>query len=186
MPPKSSPDLSLFVADGSRFPHARQLVESLGEGLQSARSRAGNAPLTPAELRLAPWLATQLTFAGIAERLFLSMHTVKAQVTSIYRKLGVTSRTQAVERLQEAGLIDRCTRLAVGHAGSAVWLSSQPSLESRWSSILPPSPGQFHDAELCFVAMAPVTKTAAAPVSSSTENRTMSSLARSEPASRNG
>ena len=75
--------------------------------LESARSPAGSARLTPAELRLAPWLATQLPFAGVAEKLFLSIHTVKAQVTSIYRKLGVTSRTQAVEKLQEMGLIDR-------------------------------------------------------------------------------
>ena len=58
---------------------------------------AGRLPLTPAELRLLPYLQTHLTAGGIAERLFVSSHTVRAEVKSIYRKLGVCSRQDAVQ-----------------------------------------------------------------------------------------
>jgi LuxR family maltose regulon positive regulatory protein len=64
----------------------------------------GVASLTTAELRLLPLLATHLNFAEIGERLYLSRHTVKTQAVSIYRKLSASSRSQAVQRLQELGL----------------------------------------------------------------------------------
>ena len=63
------------------------------------------SPLTPAELRLLPYLQTHLTASGIAERLFISPHTVKAQVKSTYRKLGVSSRGEAVQRATAIGLL---------------------------------------------------------------------------------
>ena len=66
---------------------------------------AGRLPLTPAELRLLPYLQTHLTAGGIAERLFVSSHTVKAEVKWIYRKLGVSSRHDAVQRATAVGLI---------------------------------------------------------------------------------
>jgi LuxR family maltose regulon positive regulatory protein len=70
------------------------------------KTTRGGAKLSPAELRLLPWLATQLSFREIAEQLFVSVHTVKAQVTSIYGKLGVASRTQAVEEARRKGLLN--------------------------------------------------------------------------------
>ncbi len=62
--------------------------------------------LSVAELRLLPYLATHLTFRAIAERLFLSPHTIKTQALSIYRKLGVSSRSDAVDRARELGLLE--------------------------------------------------------------------------------
>jgi LuxR family maltose regulon positive regulatory protein len=61
--------------------------------------------LTPAELRLLPLLATQHSFPEIAEQLFVSVHTIKAQVTSIYRKLDVSSRSQAIDRARQLSLL---------------------------------------------------------------------------------
>ena len=52
-----------------------------------------------------PYLATHLTFREIAERLFLSRHTVKSHAMAIYRKLSVTSRNDAVERAGALGLL---------------------------------------------------------------------------------
>ena len=66
---------------------------------------AGTLPLTPAELRLLPYLQTHLTADMIAKRLFLSSHTVKTEVKSIYRKLGVSSRNDAVQRATAIGLL---------------------------------------------------------------------------------
>jgi len=66
---------------------------------------AGRSPLTPAELRLLPYLQTHLTAERIAERLFVSNWTVKTQVKSIYRKLGVSSRNDAVQKATTIGLL---------------------------------------------------------------------------------
>jgi LuxR family maltose regulon positive regulatory protein len=67
----------------------------------------GVSALTAAELRLIPYLHTYLTFREIAQRLFLSPHTVKSEAVSLYRKLGVSSRSAAMARAEELGLIQR-------------------------------------------------------------------------------
>ena len=65
---------------------------------------AGASSLTAAELRLLPLLSTHLSFREISERLFVSSHTVRTQAYSAYRKLGVSSRSEAVARAHELGL----------------------------------------------------------------------------------
>jgi LuxR family maltose regulon positive regulatory protein len=65
---------------------------------------AGPSSLTAAELRLLPLLSTHLSFPQIADQLSLSRHTIKTQVTSLYRKLGVSSRREAVDRLVQLGI----------------------------------------------------------------------------------
>jgi LuxR family transcriptional regulator, maltose regulon positive regulatory protein len=62
--------------------------------------------MTGAELRLLPYLATHLTFPEIGTRLFISRTTVKTEAVSIYRKLGAASRSQAIERAVEVGLLE--------------------------------------------------------------------------------
>jgi LuxR family transcriptional regulator, maltose regulon positive regulatory protein len=62
--------------------------------------------LTPAELRLLPLLATHLSFREIGERLYISRNTVKTQAIAVYRKFGVTSRSDAISRAVALGLID--------------------------------------------------------------------------------
>ena len=76
--------------------------------LSSARgsSAPGASALTAAELRLLPMLPTHLSFPQIGEEMFLSPNTVKSHAVSIYRKLGATSRSQAVTRSRELGLLE--------------------------------------------------------------------------------
>ncbi|HEX2433476.1 MAG TPA: LuxR C-terminal-related transcriptional regulator, partial [Gaiellaceae bacterium] len=62
--------------------------------------------LTAAELRLLPLLTTHLSFREIAERLYVSRNTVKSQAISVYRKLGASSRSEAIERAVHLGLVD--------------------------------------------------------------------------------
>lgn len=62
--------------------------------------------LTAAELRLLPLLTTHLSFREIAERLYVSRNTVKSQAISVYRKLGASSRSEAIERAVQLGLVD--------------------------------------------------------------------------------
>lgn len=66
----------------------------------------GASALSAAELRLLPMLSTHLSFPEMAAELFLSSHTIKSQMKSIYRKLGASSRSQAVTRARELGLLE--------------------------------------------------------------------------------
>jgi LuxR family transcriptional regulator, maltose regulon positive regulatory protein len=90
------PDLGTLPRQASQL--RSQLDQVRGEAI-------GAASLTSAELRLVPLLATHLSFREMGQRLYVSQHTVKSQVMSIYRKLGVSSRGQAVQRVQEIGLL---------------------------------------------------------------------------------
>jgi LuxR family maltose regulon positive regulatory protein len=89
------PDLGILAAQ----------FDELWSKLDTSRGgMAGVSSLTQAELRLLPLLSTHLSFRELGERLYVSQHTVKTQAMSVYRKLGVSSRGQAVQRLQELGL----------------------------------------------------------------------------------
>lgn len=75
----------------------------------SARAQSGShgpSSLTTAELRVLQYLPTHLSVAEIAERLFVSRNTVKSQTSSIYRKLGTSSRGRAVDIARDARLLD--------------------------------------------------------------------------------
>ncbi|HZM39662.1 MAG TPA: LuxR C-terminal-related transcriptional regulator, partial [Acidimicrobiales bacterium] len=65
----------------------------------------GASSLTTAELRLLPLLPTHLTYPEIGRRLYISRHTVKTQAMSVYRKLGVSSRSDAIVAMRELGLL---------------------------------------------------------------------------------
>src|SRR5499427_5365360 len=66
----------------------------------------GASSLTAAELRVLPLLSTHLQHSEIAAELFLSPLTIKTHTKSIYRKLGASSRGQAVARARELGLLE--------------------------------------------------------------------------------
>ena len=77
-------------------------TEELHAKLDTTRGRfIGASTLTTAELRLLPLLPTHLSFKEIGDRLYVSKHTAKTRAVSIYRKLGVSSRSEAINRLQE-------------------------------------------------------------------------------------
>jgi LuxR family transcriptional regulator, maltose regulon positive regulatory protein len=92
------PGLGIFVQQASA------LRAALPDGRD--QSAPGASALTAAELRLLPMLTTHMSFPEISEEMFLSRHTVKSQAGSIYRKLGASSRHQAVTRSRELGLLE--------------------------------------------------------------------------------
>jgi LuxR family maltose regulon positive regulatory protein len=92
-------------------PHMGSLNEEARELHDLVKTNTGSGgawamSLTGAELRLLPYLATYLMFPEIASRLFLSRNTVKSEAVSIYRKLGVSSRSEAIQRAVDIGLLD--------------------------------------------------------------------------------
>jgi LuxR family maltose regulon positive regulatory protein len=92
------PDLGVLSA---------QADELRAESDAAVEARDGRAStLTPAELRLLPLLATHLSFREIGEHLYVSRNTVKTQAISVYRKLGVSSRSEALERAADLGLVE--------------------------------------------------------------------------------
>jgi LuxR family maltose regulon positive regulatory protein len=68
----------------------------------------GIAPgtLTPAELRVLQYLPSRLTLPEVAAHLSVSQNTVKTHVLAIYRKLGTTSRNEAIDRARALGLVE--------------------------------------------------------------------------------
>ena len=95
---KRRPDLGTLVGE------ARALRSRLSA--EHAPVAPSASSLTAAELRVLPMLATHLSFPEIGAEIFLSPHTVKSQAMSIYRKLGASSRNQAVTRSRELGLLE--------------------------------------------------------------------------------
>jgi LuxR family maltose regulon positive regulatory protein len=89
------PDLGLLPAQAREL---RTVLDRLTGAVGGASS------LTSAELRLLPLLSTHLSLREISARLNVSRHTVKAQTSSVYRKLDVSSRREAVERTRDLGL----------------------------------------------------------------------------------
>jgi LuxR family transcriptional regulator, maltose regulon positive regulatory protein len=89
--------------DLGTLPAQAKALQSMIEVKRTSGSEGST--LTAAELRLLPYLPTHLSFREIGERLFVSAHTVKSQAISIYRKLGVTSRSGAIERARRLGLL---------------------------------------------------------------------------------
>ena len=71
----------------------------------------GDLGLTPAELRTLQYLPTHYSFREIGEQLVVSVHTVRSQAQAVYRKLGVSTRREAVERAQKRGLIETHSEL---------------------------------------------------------------------------
>lgn len=61
--------------------------------------------LTPRELEILEILPSGDTVTEIATRLFLSVATVKTHIGSIYRKLEVKNRVQAINKARKAGLL---------------------------------------------------------------------------------
>ncbi len=90
---------------------AQQIFDELGAKTWSAKARrltgrpgraakrGGKANLTPAERRVAQVVAGGATNREAAGRLFVSVRTVELHLTSVYRKLGIRSRTELAARM---------------------------------------------------------------------------------------
>jgi LuxR family maltose regulon positive regulatory protein len=83
-----------------------------GRGLADGRRQPGPSlvDVSETELRVLRYLPTNLTAAGIASEISVSVNTIKTHMRSIYMKLGAHSRTQAVEYARDLGLVGRTAR----------------------------------------------------------------------------
>ena len=93
--------------DPGRLPTIAATVE---QDLITARASAGNGHVveqpSAAELAVLRCLAAGLSRREIGEQLYISLNTVKTHIRELYRKLGATSRADAVTRAEAFGLLD--------------------------------------------------------------------------------
>jgi len=81
------------------------LLSELGMEPQAAVSGTAENPLSQRELEVLQLIALGNSNLEIADRLFISLHTVKTQARRIHSKLGVERRTQAVAKAKTLGLM---------------------------------------------------------------------------------
>ena len=90
--------------------YARQLLDAMAGQAGRATGPAARfglvEPLSKRELEVLGLIAEGLSNKDLAERLFVSPQTAKVHVRNIYSKLDVSSRTQAVARARQLGLLD--------------------------------------------------------------------------------
>ena len=91
------------LPDAGIFP---DLLESQERKLRSRTPREGqlNGELTERELDVLRLLGSELSTRQMAQSLYVAPSTVRTQVKSIYRKLGVSSRDAAVQEAHDRGL----------------------------------------------------------------------------------
>lgn len=83
----------------------RGIVEAQSFDAQSQANRALLDPLTERELEVLRLVAAGMSNREIADRLVLTVGTVKVHTQHIYQKLGVSSRTQAIAKAADIDLI---------------------------------------------------------------------------------
>ncbi|AJP54286.1 helix-turn-helix transcriptional regulator [Pseudomonas fluorescens] len=81
------------------------LLSELGMEPQAPVSGAVESPLSQRELEVLQLIALGNSNLEIADRLFISLHTVKTHARRIHSKLGVERRTQAVAKAKTLGLM---------------------------------------------------------------------------------
>ena len=91
-----------------RRPFAQKLLDRFPEEA-APRKEYGHPdlvePLSEREVEVLTLMAEGLTYHDIAERLFISVNTVRYHVKGLYGKLGVSSRAEAIARARDLNLI---------------------------------------------------------------------------------
>jgi DNA-binding NarL/FixJ family response regulator len=104
----------LKQAAAQTFAEALHEFERLGVPLWAQRARdeldrtkvgpSRSSILTPTEQRIAELATDGMTNRDVAAALFISLKTVEANLTQIYRKLGIRSRAQLAQKLRTTQL----------------------------------------------------------------------------------
>jgi LuxR family transcriptional regulator, maltose regulon positive regulatory protein len=89
--------LTVLTSPGGRYSvFAGRILERFETRLPNAHGSPTATPLTESELAVLRFLPSHMTNQEIADSLFLSINTIKTHLSSVYRKLGVLNRRQAI------------------------------------------------------------------------------------------
>jgi LuxR family maltose regulon positive regulatory protein len=84
---------------------AARILDRFDGRMPHGGGQPSGAALTESELAVLRFLPSHMTNQEIAESLFLSINTIKTHLSSVYRKLGVTSRRQAIAQGRRLDLL---------------------------------------------------------------------------------
>ena len=95
-----------FVSKDWSADEVAMAVRMVGKGMTvfGRQEEAPATPLSDREREVLTLIASGATNREIAERLYLSPHTVKEHASALYRKLGVKNRAEATRRAERLGL----------------------------------------------------------------------------------
>lgn len=102
--------LGALAARAAARPTSPEVASVLAEIAASGDDSARVAPLTPPELLVLAEVEKGSTVAAIAAALYLSPNTVKTHLRRLYRKLGVSTRSEAIRKAKSLGLGSEITR----------------------------------------------------------------------------
>ena len=91
--------------DAGIFPDLLERQERKLRKIRASRVESTDEQLTERELEVLRLLPTELSVSGLGKLLYVSPSTIKSHVKSVYRKLGVSSRKEAVERAHTRKLL---------------------------------------------------------------------------------
>ncbi len=109
----TAPALTRYLVEHSKQAHPEPFIDQIISAALEVRATQRDAtqvrgviaePITAAELRILRLLPTS-TYLQMAATLYISRNTVKTHLRSIYQKLGVSSRSEAIERAVELRLL---------------------------------------------------------------------------------
>jgi DNA-binding CsgD family transcriptional regulator len=103
--------LAVGVYVGMNQKAVKRYISNVKRSVSNLRKRPAEAPayvepLSKRETEVLALIAQGLSNEEVADKLFVSISTVKTHLINIYAKLGVERRTQAVARAQELGLLE--------------------------------------------------------------------------------
>ena len=100
--------LQSYPPDRRQERYVERLLAVASRDVAPTRRKVANAlvePLSEREVTVLRYLCSRLTYQEIAKALYVSLNTLKSHIRSVYRKLGVASRADAVECGRQSGLI---------------------------------------------------------------------------------
>ena len=104
---RTDPDTAVLSLAKRIIEQIRLEADAASDGAVIAAPFAAIRPLTPKELEVLGLLYAAYSNNEIAQHLKIGLRTVKTHTGSIYGKLGVTSRTQCIQRVRELGLFEK-------------------------------------------------------------------------------
>jgi LuxR family transcriptional regulator, maltose regulon positive regulatory protein len=98
--------LTVLMSPGGRYTaFAARILERFESRVSNSPGAPSGTPLTESELAVLRFLPSHMTNQEIAESLFLSINTIKTHLSSVYRKLGVVNRRQAIAQGRRLDLL---------------------------------------------------------------------------------
>jgi len=100
--------LKSYAPDPDEDAYLDHLLAVASRIVAPVRTRAASAlidPLSEREVTVLRYLCSHLTNQEIAAALYISLNTLKSHVRTVYRKLGATSRAEAVDAGRQHGLV---------------------------------------------------------------------------------